>query len=152
MAGLQSIETLLVQAQTIERHIYDYIREAIEENEAFIIDMNTEDQLFERGVNRNEVDISDYAPYTPFTIQIKLEKGQPTNRVTLRDEGDFHSSFYIEYLDNGFELKASDEKTEKLIKKYGRQILGLTDGNLQEVIDDYVKPFLISKIRTILEL
>ena len=62
---------------------------------AFIIDANAEEQLFEQGINRLGVDIMDYRPYTPLTIAIKEEKGQPTNRVTLRDEGDFESSFYI---------------------------------------------------------
>ena len=48
---------------------------------AFIIDANAEEQLFEQGINRLGVDIMDYRPYTPLTIAIKEEKGQPTNRV-----------------------------------------------------------------------
>lgn len=56
--------------------------------------MNAEEQLFEQGINRLGVDIMDYAPYSPLTIAIKEEKGQPTNRVTLRDTGDFEASFF----------------------------------------------------------
>ena len=98
------------------------IQDIIWKNEAYIVDMNAEEQLFEQGINRLGVDISDYAPYSPVTIEIKRLKGQPTNRVTLRDEGDFERSFFLEVGDKQFEIKASDFKTEDLVKKYGEQI------------------------------
>lgn len=125
------------------------VRDIIDSGEvtAFIIDANAEEQLFEQGINRLGVDIMDYRPYTPLTIAIKKEKGQPTNRVTLRDEGDFHSSFYLEVGDTQFEIKAADFKTEDLIKKYGRQILGLTNENIAELIWQYVYPDLLTKAK-----
>lgn len=125
------------------------VRDIIDSGEvtAFIIDANAEEQLFEQGINRLGVDIMDYRPYTPLTIAIKKEKGQPTNRVTLRDEGDFHSSFYLEVGDTQFEIKAADFKTEDLIKKYGRQILGLTNENIAELIWQYVYPDLLNKAK-----
>lgn len=126
-----------------------FIRRIILDNEAYIIDMNAQEQLYERGINRLGVKISDYAPYAPLTIEIKKAKGQPTNRVTLRDEGDFESSFYIEAGDTQFEIRASDPKTEELIKKYGRQILGLTDENLEELIWNYIYPELLDKAKSI---
>lgn len=125
------------------------VRDIIDSGEvtAFIIDANAEEQLFEQGINRLGVDIMDYRPYTPLTIAIKEEKGQPTNRVTLRDEGDFESSFYLEVGDKQFEIKASDFKTEDLIKKYGRQILGLTNENIAKLIWQYVYPNLLTKAK-----
>lgn len=114
------------------------MQDIIWDNDAYIIDMNAEEQLFERGINRLGVEIMDYAPYSPVTIEIKEAKGQPTNRVTLRDEGDFESSFFLEVGDKQFEIKASDFKTEDLIKKYGRQILGLTDENIAILIWQYI--------------
>ena len=60
------------------------IQNIIWDNEAYIVDLNAEEQLFEQGINRLGVEISDYAPYSPVTIAIKEAKGQPTNRVTLR--------------------------------------------------------------------
>lgn len=117
------------------------------ENEAYIVDMNAEEQLFEQGINRLGVEISDYAPYSPVTIQIKEAKGQPTNRVTLRDEGDFESSFFLEVGTKQFEIKASDWKTEELIKKYGRQILGLTDENIAILIWQYIYPDLMNEAK-----
>lgn len=123
------------------------MQKIIWDNEAYIIDMNAEEQLFEQGINRLGVEISDYAPYSPVTIAIKEAKGQPTNRVTLRDEGDFESSFYLEVGDKQFEIKASDFKTEDLIKKYGRQILGLTDENISILIWKYISPDLMAETK-----
>ena len=123
------------------------IQNIIWENEAYIVDMNAEEQLFEQGINRLGVEISDYAPYSPVTIEIKEAKGQPTNRVTLRDEGDFESSFFLEVGDKKFEIKASDFKTEDLIKKYGRQILGLTDENIAILIWQYIYPDLMDEAK-----
>ena len=123
------------------------IQNIIWDNEAYIVDLNAEEQLFEQGINRLGVEISDYAPYSPVTIAIKEEKGQPTNRVTLRDTGDFEASFFLEVGDKQFEIKASDFKTEDLIKKYGRQILGLTNENIAKLIWQYVYPDLLTKAK-----
>ncbi|MCM1077870.1 MAG: hypothetical protein NC344_06870 [Bacteroidales bacterium] len=125
-----------------------YISNIIKENEAYIVDMNSQVQLYEQGVNRLGVKIADYQPYVPLTIRIKRMKGQPTDRVTLRDTGDFHASFYLVIGSESFEVKASDDKTETLIRKYGRQILGLTDENIAEVIWEYIYPELLEKART----
>ena len=123
------------------------IQDIIWKNEAYIVDMNAEEQLYEQGINRLGVDISDYAPYSPVTIEIKRLKGQPTNRVTLRDEGDFERSFFLEVGDKQFEIKASDFKTEDLVKKYGEQILGLTDENIATLIWQYIYPDLIDEAK-----
>lgn len=123
------------------------IQNIIWDNEAYIVDLNAEEQLYEQGINRLGVEIADYAPYSPVTIAIKEAKGQPTNRVTLRDEGDFQSSFYLEVGDKQFEIKAADWKTEELIKKYGRQILGLTDENIKILIWHYIFPDLITEAK-----
>lgn len=122
-----------------------FIQDIIFENEAYIIDMNATEQLFEQGVNNLGVSIDDYAPYSPYTIEIKKQKGQPTNRVTLHDEGDFSGSFFIQVGNGLFEIKAADFKTQDLIKKYGRQILGLTDENIKELINKYILPDILKQ-------
>lgn len=152
MAGLQSIIELKNRVITFNKGLVSgmYIQRIVLDNEAYIVDLNAQDQLYEEGVNRLGVSIMDYAPYRPLTIAIKEQKGQPTNRVTLRDIGDFENSFYLEVGDKQFEIKASDWKTESLIKKYGRQILGLTDENISSLIWDYIYPDLMKKAREII--
>ena len=123
------------------------IQSIILENEYVITVMNSEDQLYEQGINRLGVNIMDYAPYSPLTIEIKKEKGQPYNRVTLRDEGDFERSFYVEADTQQFTIKAADWKTEDLIQRYGRQILGLTEENKIILIWEYIYPELKAKTK-----
>lgn len=145
MAGLLSILNLKKKVVDFNNDLENYsiIKNIIDNNRHYIVDMNAEDQLFGEGINRCGVSIMDYMPYRPLTIEIKTAKGQPTDRVTLRDEGDFHESMFIEIGDKGFEIKASDFKTEHLIAKYGRQILGLTDENLKKLIWEYIYPDLL---------
>lgn len=151
MGGLQSIIDLQTKVKTLNDGLTSglFVREIIDDGltTAFILDANSEDQLFEQGINRLGVDIMDYAPYSPLTIEIKEEKGQPTDRVTLRDYGDFESSFFLEVNDTQFEIKASDFKTEELIKKYGKEILGLTNENIAKLIWQYIYPDLLDKFK-----
>ena len=109
------------------------VLESVKENEAEIIELNTEAQLFQKGIDREGQAIG--PNYTPFTVSIKRSKGQPTDRVTLRDTGDFHKSFQISYENDAFDFFASDQKAKKLENKYGGEIFGLTDDNLDETIE-----------------
>lgn len=115
-------------------------------NEAYIIDMNAYEQLYNKGVNRLGVSIMDYRPYSPYTISYKKAVGQPYDRVTLRDEGDFYRGFFIEADDRMFYISSTDDKTNKLTKKYTNYIFGLTDENKAELTWEYIYPDLIDKL------
>lgn len=123
-----------------------YIAEIILDNEAYIVDMNAQEQLFEKGENALGISIAEYRPYSPMTLRIKAGKGQPTDRVTLRDEGDFESSFFIEVGNDRFEIKASDFKAEELSQKYG-DIMGLNNENKAELIWQYLYPAILEKLK-----
>lgn len=138
--SLNRILTLRETVSDFERDIPLNIRKILWANESYIVDMNATDQLYDQGINRLGVDISDYRPYSPLTIEIKKQKGQPYNRVTLHDEGEFAGSFFLDVGQQSFEIKAGDWKTEELIIKYGRQILGLTDKNIALLIWQYIYP------------
>lgn len=122
------------------------IKTKIEQDTSIIIDMNANRQLYQQGVNSEGEDIMSYAPYRTRTIRIKLTKGQPTDRVTLRDTGDFHTSFEVTADDTEFRIDATDWKTKDLVDKYGKEILGLTDEHINELIWLYLYPKLISEL------
>ena len=143
------IDDLINRIKSFEDGINEQIRLEIIEDEPYICDMNTEDQLYERGVDRNGTEISSYAPYAESTVWIKKQKGQPTTRVTLRDTGDFHRSFFVKAEEDSFSIEANDWKTEKLVRSYGPEIIGLTDENLNELIWEYIYPRLINSLREI---
>ncbi len=50
------------------------------------------------------------SPYRPQTVLIKRKKGQPTNRVTLKDTGEFYETFSVVILKEGYEITANFEK------------------------------------------
>lgn len=145
MDVLGSIKKNADALQKFQNEINSIIEAVIMENEIAIIELNTEDQLFEQGINTYGVDISDYAPYSEITIEDKKIKGQPYNRVTLRDESDFHDSVFIRYGTDGFSIAASDFKTEDLVKKYGK-VLGLTEENKGELLYSYIVPELKNQL------
>jgi hypothetical protein len=117
-----------------ERHV---IAEA-KQFEQYILRSNTEEQLYRRGQDSEGFELM--PSYTPFTVQIKRSKGQPTDRVTLLDTGQFHASFYVIWQDTEFEIYAKDVLTPKLAGKYGPEIFGLDDNSQQDLIDNLRQP------------
>lgn len=144
------IEDKIEALTAFKEKIFSFTKDIVLDNEHIIADMNARVQLYEQGINSDGDKIADYAPYRPVTVQIKLMKGQPTNRVTLYDEGDFHASFRVIANDISFLIDATDYKTEKLLDKYGEQILGLTDDNLNELVWEYIYPELMNNLKTLL--
>ncbi len=96
-----------------------------------IVKLNTENQLF-KGIRSDGTEIT--PPYTGYTISIKTEKNQPTDRVTLKDTGDFYDSF-VAYVDGSKDIIITSNPikvdefgfTTNLIEKYGDKIEGLTE-------------------------
>ncbi len=143
------LDDMISRLKSLEDDVISAIKAALKENEEIIVEMNSEEQLFERGVDSTGTAIVKYAPYSPITIQLKKIKRQPTARVTLRDEGDFHASFYIHFAADEFEIKASNWKANMLLEGYGENILGLTDENFRDVADNYIAPEIIKLFREI---
>lgn len=97
----------------------------------FIIELNTEgqptSQLFKFGIDSKGVSLGDYSD---FTIQLKIEDGQPFDRITLKDTGDFYETFVVRPLKKGFSLNANPNKDgDNLFKNFGEDIVGLTKDN-----------------------
>jgi hypothetical protein len=102
----------------------------VQENDNVAIDLNTDSQLFDKGIDSRGNLLP--GPYAPFTIDIKGLKGQPTDRITLRDTGDFHDSFFMDAGSFPIKIDASDSKTSELKSDWGEDIFGLTDESLEE--------------------
>lgn len=116
-------------------------------NREIIIDFIVEEQLYERGIRGDGVKIWTVEPYKPATIEIKEMKGQPTDRITLRDTGDFHASVHLVKEPGGLRITADDWKTGHLIEKYGEQIFWLLPENLNDIIWNYIYPELLTQFK-----
>jgi len=128
------VEALRDWQRDAERHVIEEAKQF----EQYILRSNTEEQLYRRGQDAEGNEVT--PPYTPFTVQIKQAKGQPTDRVTLFDTGQFHGSFYVEWRNTEFEIYAKGPLTPKLAGKYGPEIFGLDDNSQQDLIDNLRKP------------
>lgn len=89
-------------------------------------------------------------PYTPRTVAIKSRKGQVTDRVTLRDTGDFYRGILIDVRQDIFTIQSADEKNISLQQKYGTKIFGLATPARIEYIRT-LRPEFIRQIKSFLQ-
>ncbi len=103
-----------------------------------IVRLNTQDQLFDKGIDSLNNSLGDYSP---ITVIIKRRKGQKTSNITLRDTGEFYESFDVTVQRDGFTISADEMKDDtSLTEEFGIDILGLTDDSLDQVIREYILP------------
>lgn len=143
-----SIRNLAYRLRKFKSILNEELAGEIKNNEPVIIDM-IRGQLYS-GINGYTAQIR--PPYAQKTIRAKLKKGQPVDRVTLKDTGDFYKSLYVEFDEDGFYITSSDKDLELLLKeKYGSPILRLSDENLSILLHDIIRPSLKEKLKNYLQ-
>lgn len=104
------------------------------EFQGLIIKLNTQEQLFKKGVDSKGVSLGVYAP---FTIDKKQQDNLPFNHVTLFQEGDFYKTWTVKMVNGNIVIEADGDKSDKnLMDVYGEDIVGLIKENLQKLIDE----------------
>lgn len=153
-----SLRNLAYRLRRFNDILDDVLAECVMQDEKFILDMIRQDQLYDRGENgRSRGDslgngevIWNYAPYAPRTIKNKRRAGQPDDRVTLKKTGAFYDSLYLSVDEEGFSVESTDEKADKLRKKYGNEILRLSDYHFNQYLQFLrkyrLKPILKAKL------
>lgn len=141
-----SIRNLTYRLRKFKSILEQELKNEILKHEDVIISMIAEEQLYKEGIEGRGIKIISYQPYKPNTIKRKLRKGQPTNRVTLKDTGEFYASLHVEFDDDGFYVTSTDDKAKYLLDRYGKTIFRLTNENLNILIRNYIRPELHSKL------
>jgi hypothetical protein len=119
--------------------------DSLQENKEIIADLNASQMYTGLRADGSEI----LPAYTPLTIEIKKSKGQITDRVTLRDTGDFQASLYAEVKGEEIEYGATDEKAEKLDKKYSTRkgsIFGLNEDSMDDLVEGHLKGTFYDKL------
>lgn len=116
------------------------LKEAFDEQKSLIIDYNANEQMYKRGEDSKGSIIR--PAYRPATVRIKKAKGQPTNRVTLKDSGRFHRTLIVTPKDNHVEITSDLHYSKYLFRKYGDDVLGIQE----ELLKDFVKLYVLPKI------
>ena len=111
-----------------------------EETKRLIIRLNTERQLGDEGINALGQIIGFYSYATEFLSNGRKRAGDP---YTLNDTGAFWDSWQVRVYNGHISLTADGDKGDKnLFNEYGIDILGLTDENLQILIDHAKEKFI----------
>lgn len=115
-----------------------------------IIRLNTKKQLFEKGEDSLGVSLGEYSP---FTVQIKVEKGQRIDHITLSDTEEFYESFNVLPLLRGFRLTAKGDKGggDNLFDDFGEEIVGLSEENLV-ILSVFIQPFFEMEAKKVLSI
>ena len=124
------------------------VEEAFNETAKNFTDLQR-DQLFS-GINAEGDQIT--PEYSPRTIAIKKKKGQPTDRVTLKDKEDFYKGIFIETREDIYVVDSADGKTGALIEKYGEEIFDLAEKNKDKYIEENLDPVFMDRTRKSLQL
>jgi hypothetical protein len=116
------------------------------------IRLNRDEQLFKRGVDVFGVSMrSQYARgsnvYADYTIAIKNEKNQPTNRVTLRDTGAMYSTFKTKIVGDELMLDVNSIKEGKDLQKTWGQFVGLDEFS-KEILINKSKPIVLDYVKS----
>ena len=95
------------------------------------------------------------SPYRPFTVIVKKAKGQPTNKVTLFDTGEFYQTFKVRLVKDGYEIIADFQKPDGDIRdNFSNQydFLGLDDESLTELVMEAIYPRLSKLLKEQLDI
>jgi hypothetical protein len=119
------------------------LQESVIETSGDIITLNQGQMSLGKRSDGTEITPS----YSDLTIMLKDEKGQETRWVTLRDTGSFWGDMFVDVNASSYSLSSVDEKTDKLRKKYGDKIFGLSkESKSEEYIPLYLQPALQTRI------
>ena len=119
-----------------------------------IIRLNTEDQLFDEGIDSLSNSLfskkHNSGVYSERTQQLSNGVKQAGAHYTLKDTGNFYQSFVVKVDTSGINIVADTQKDDTdLSIEYGKEILGLTEGNtglLRDMIIINYREFLRDKI------
>lgn len=89
--------------------------------------------------------------YSDQTVRSKKRKGQPFNRVTLKDTGEFYKNIFLDVREDIFVIDSADPKTDKLVEKYSEDIFGLNERRTNTFVKE-LEPVFINRIKKVLEL
>jgi len=119
---------------------------------AFIIEKNQE-QLYNYGQDAKGKELKTYAAlggrvYGNYTIQQKQLKGQPTDRVTLKDTGKFYNTFKVGVQSEYAEIKANFKVHGEDISENVEtdNVLGIQKENMPLLIQK-IKPYFIKEFK-----
>lgn len=128
-----------INEAAISKSLFDFIRSIGNE----MIEMNKK-QLNEDSMDIHGKPIGFYSKATEYITDGAKEWGTP---FTAKDTGSFLDHFYISVKDGFFFFGSTDPKVVDILTSkdwLSHDLFGLTDNNLQDVINEKFLPFIIN--------
>lgn len=133
--------------KTIRRDIFKFIRTIEKE----FIDKNKE-QIFEDSTDIFEQSLGFYSKATELISGGRKKAGEPYDG---RDTGDWLDGWYMQVVANVVSFRSSDPKNGAILQGehwFTTEFFGLTDKNLNGIIEKSILPFLINNSKQILDI
>lgn len=137
------IEDYIKKLEFVRDNMSAEVASIINRNKEEILDLNRDNQLYDKGIN-SEGNL--LRRYSPSTVLFKKQEGKPYNRTTLFDTGYFTRSFDLLNRNNTISIFSRDNKSAELQDKYGSNIFGLTKENENVYNYEIIKPELLKFI------
>jgi hypothetical protein len=133
---------IIDRMEQLKREYETLITISVEDTAADFKKMNTE-QMYEGVLNNGEPIQPEYAVST---IARKKSKGQPYDRVTLRDKGDFYRGYHLQVINGELVEDSNVQYAPDLEKKYTPKIYGLNEENHETYVNFYLEPDLQKRV------
>lgn len=85
--------------------------------------------------------------YRPRTKTLKKKKGQPIDRVTLKDTGAFYDEMILSVRSNTYTITSINKVSEYLTEKYGEAIWGLNKISRQGYVEQNLQPQVVRNVK-----
>jgi len=129
----------------IKSSINSSLQQSFNSNQEQVKDYNR-GQMF-AGIKIDNTQIGSYALST---IRQKQRKGQPFDRVTLRDTGEFYQDLQIDAKPDEVVFTSPTSYSAFIFTRYTTDVLGLTMENMRVFYEQFTKPILKQNIDDII--
>lgn len=121
----------------VEKHLFTELQVNINQFSHVLKDFLVNGQLYDHGMDGNNEKLPGYSR---FTIRMKIRKGDPYDRTTLKDEGKFHDSIEVTGTPYYILISSNDSKAKKLVERYGQDILKISIEHFSIFFNEYYIP------------
>ena len=132
----------------LKNSINKSIQISINTNKAVLIEQQTDGQ-FDKGQDSQGIQ---FVPKYAFSTKVaKRRKGQPTDRVTLRDTGKLYGNIDIQAQTTQAIITANVEYFKYLITRYDKNtILGIQTEAMKDFLNEFTLPEIEKNFKTII--
>jgi hypothetical protein len=131
------LDHIIRKLKEYREDIIDITVEVLNENASLIEDMNI--AQLQRGERADGQILPNYSPVSV------LVYGKPPGPIKLFDTGAFYRGIIARANPKGLEMDNTDSKIGKLANRYGDEIIGLQEQNIELVQEFILIPELIKK-------